>query len=407
MSKRSRLLLIAFAVLGLGASMSALYVHYRLITDPSYASFCDISETVSCQQVFQSAYGSILGVPVAAGGALWSALVLLLAVMGLRHPASDLAGRVAGYVFGLATIGLAAVFYFAYASLFVLGQACPLCMAMYVSVAGIFLVSASAASSLTAIPARLGDDLGRITRSQTATTAAVAWLAAALALVVFFPREQTISAEDAVFAEAPLPPELEAMSPEQIAEWENYLDSQTPVEELAPSGGTDTRVRLVKFNDYQCPACRQTWLLYRGIIAKYEAEYPDAFVYESRDFPLEAECGAGGGHGMACEAAAAVRMAREKDKHREMEAWLFANQSFEMTRDDVKRGLQQVAQITDFDERYPELIDDVRADAQLGQRIGVDSTPTFYINGIRIGNLRPAYFDATIRYALKKAGVTS
>ena len=129
-------------------------------------------------------------------------------------------------------------------------------------------------------------------------------------------------------------------------------------------------MRVVKFNDYQCPACRQTWLLYHGIIAKYEAAYPGAFVYESRDFPLEGECGAGGSHGMACEAAAAVRMARAKNKHRDSKRGSSTNQSFEMTRDDVKRGLREVAQITDFDEQYPKVIDDVRADAQLGQKLG-------------------------------------
>jgi protein-disulfide isomerase len=78
-----------------------------------------------------------------------------------------------------------------------------------------------------------------------------------------------------------------------------------------------------------------------------------------------------------------------------------------MTRDDVKRGLREVAQVTNFDEQYPNVIGDVRADAQLGQKLGVQSTPTFYINGIQLGTLRPTYFDATIRHALKKAGVTS
>src|SRR5918995_551492 len=96
MLRRHRLALIVLALLGLGASLTALVVHYRLITDPSYSSFCDISETVSCQQVFQSSYGSVAGVPVAAGGAMWSALILLLAVWGLRQPDSDLPGRVAG-----------------------------------------------------------------------------------------------------------------------------------------------------------------------------------------------------------------------------------------------------------------------------------------------------------------------
>jgi uncharacterized membrane protein len=404
--QRSRIALIALAILGLGASTYALYVHYRM-SDPSYIPGCEISDTVGCQQVLQSAYGSVLGVPVAAGGAIWAAAVLLLAFWGMRQPRSDQAGRVAGYIFGLATIGLAAVFYFAYASFFVLGQACPVCMTMYASVAGIFLVSASAATSLTAIPARLGEDLSGLTRSQTATTLAVAWLAASIALLVLF-RPQTVTAlgEPAAAAtQAPAEPVMETLSPEQIAEWDKYLDTQTPVAELLPSG--QIKVRVVKFNDYQCPACRQTWMLYQGIIARYEAEYPGVFVYESRDFPLEGECGAGGSHGMACEAAAAVRMARASNKHRDLEAWLFNNQSFDMTRDDVKRGLREVAQVTNFDEQYPNVIGDVRADAQLGQKLGVQSTPTFYINGIQLGTLRPTYFDATIRHALKKAGVTS
>jgi protein-disulfide isomerase len=145
--------------------------------------------------------------------------------------------------------------------------------------------------------------------------------------------------------------------------------------------------------------------LYRGIIAKYESQHPGVFVYDSLDYPLEPECGLASNHTMACEAAAAVRMAKEKNRHRELEAWLFNNQSWEMTRDDVKRGLQEVAQITDFDERYTGYLDGIRADVRLGQKLGVNSTPTFYINGIRVGSLRPAYFDATIRYMLKKAGV--
>jgi protein-disulfide isomerase len=110
---------------------------------------------------------------------------------------------------------------------------------------------------------------------------------------------------------------------------------------------------------------------------------------------------------MACEAAAAVRMASAKGKHREMEAWLFTNQSYEMTRDQLKTALNQIAQVSDFDEQYPKMLEPIRADVQQAMRLGVTGTPTFYINGIKIGSLRPAYFDATIRHALKKTGVTS
>ena len=67
MTARSRNILLALAALGLAASTYGVYVHYRLLTDPTYSSLCDISAAFSCQQVFQSQYGTVLGLPVAAG----------------------------------------------------------------------------------------------------------------------------------------------------------------------------------------------------------------------------------------------------------------------------------------------------------------------------------------------------
>src|SRR6187431_672259 len=112
MSKFGRPAILVLAALALAASVASLYVHYQLVANPTYESFCDVNETVSCKAVFESEYGSIAGVPVAAGGVVWSALVLLLAGYGMRNPRSETAGRVAGYVFLLSVIGLASVFYF-------------------------------------------------------------------------------------------------------------------------------------------------------------------------------------------------------------------------------------------------------------------------------------------------------
>src|SRR5688500_16202599 len=404
MKAHARSLIIALAAVALAASLAALYVHYRTIQDPAYSSFCDVNETGSCQALYQSEYGSVAGVPVAAGGAIWAGLVLILAFCGMRQRNSELAGRIAGYIFVLATIGLAAVFYFAYASFFVLGQACPLCIAVYISAIGIFIVSAAAAPSLGDLPRRFTGDITGVTRSQTATTLAVAWLAASILLVALFPREQPISAQP--LAESAIPaPVLETLTPEQQAEWRSWLDKQTPVAELLPKD--DTKFLLLKFNDYQCPACRQTWLLYREVIANLEKEFPGTFVYETRDLPLEPECGLQMNHAMACEAAAAVRMARAKGKHREMETWLFTNQSFDMTRDQVKTALNQIAQVDDFDAQYPKMLVPIRADVQQAIRLGVTGTPTFYLNGIKVTSLRPSFLDAAVRHFVKKSGVTS
>jgi uncharacterized membrane protein len=397
MKTHARTLIVGFATLGLVASLASMYVHYQILADPSYVSFCDVNETVSCEAVMTSQYGQVFGVPVAVGGALWSALVLMLGVLGMKPGRSEKASRVAGYVFVLSTIGLAGVLYLGYASFFILRQMCPLCLTMYVAVVGLFAVSGAAASGLTAIPGRLGDDLRSAAANPLVATLAVAWVVAALSLVAFFPRE----ADVADVASAPVAPPTELLGADEVAQFAAWMDAQPRVDLGVPSDGA--QVVVVKFNDYQCPACRQAHIAYKGIQQKYAESHPGQVAFISLDYPLEAECNQGGIHASACEAAVAVRLARAKDRGPEMEEWLFANQDT-LTRDRVKEGLNEVAQVTDFDARYAEILTAVRADAQLGQKLQISGTPTFFINGIRIGStLRPAYFDAAIAHELQKA----
>ena len=78
MSPLARKLMTAFALLGLGASSAATWVHYHLIVNPDYSSFCDVNATISCKQAYLSRYGSVAGVPVALGGVIFFAWVLLM-----------------------------------------------------------------------------------------------------------------------------------------------------------------------------------------------------------------------------------------------------------------------------------------------------------------------------------------
>src|SRR5436305_9984258 len=114
MSTLSRRLLLAFAAFGLAAATASSVVHYKLLTDPGYTSFCDVNATVSCTQAYLSPYGSFHGVPVALGGVLFFALILLLAGPGARatSPARESAPS---YIFGLSTIGLAVILYLGWA----------------------------------------------------------------------------------------------------------------------------------------------------------------------------------------------------------------------------------------------------------------------------------------------------
>jgi protein-disulfide isomerase len=109
-------------------------------------------------------------------------------------------------------------------------------------------------------------------------------------------------------------------------------------------------------------------------------------------------------HVAACDAAAAVVMARSKGLFEKMQDWLFMHQE-ELSPATVRGAAADVAQISDFDAQYPKAIQEVKTDAALGSALGVNSTPTFFINGKRIpgGGLPPQYFEAAIELELKKA----
>jgi uncharacterized membrane protein/protein-disulfide isomerase len=399
MTKYARPLILALAVLALGASIAALYVHYRIIKDPTYTSFCDINETVSCEAVLESPYATVRGVPVAAGGVIWSTLVLLIALTGLRRDKPDAYAAAAGYIFVLGTVGLSAVLYLGYASFFVIGKMCPLCMTMYVSVIGIFLISGGVSMALSALPARLLRDLRSVATSPTAAVLAILFIVGSVSLVAFFPRaeEQTVTTSGDVYT-----PPTETIEPDQLAEFNKWIDAQPRVSVPVPANGA--QVLIVKFNDYQCPSCRQTYMEYKGILAKYQNDPKVRFV--TMDFPLDSECNTAGIHAAACEAAAAVRMAKAKGKGPEMEEYLFSNQE-KMTPTWVKDAARTVAGITDFDAQYPKVLEQVKADAALGRQLDVQATPTFFINGLKIsGGFRPVFFEAVIEHELKKASAS-
>jgi uncharacterized membrane protein len=400
----ARPLILALAAVALAASVSSLYVHYQMLQDPLYSSFCDISETVSCETVYASEYGTVFGVPVAAGGAIWSALVLMLGLAGLKGRKSGQTQVVLGYVFLLSLVGLAAVLYYAYASFVVLGVTCPLCAAVYVSVVGTFAVSAlSSPAPVGTVLGRLGQDIGAVMRDGVGQTLAIAFVAASIALVVLFPRDPlgvtTVPASVAGGAAAPVL--TETLTDAQRDQFHLWIEAQTRVDIPAPPGAEGATVVIQKFNDYICPACRQTYIEYLPVVAKWTASHPDLVKFVYRDFPLELECGPGNaGHFSACEAAVAVRLAREVGLEAEMEAWFFENQAT-MTPDRVQEGLEQIAGVTDFEARYEDVLALVREDVALGVNLSVQSTPTFFVNGIRIeGGLRPAYLDALIEAEL-------
>jgi len=392
MTRRSRAWLLVFCLLGLAASTAAAYVHYHVLRDPTYTSACDINAAVSCTQVYMSRFGTFAGVPVAIFGVIWFVAALLL-IAGAQSGPAAARDNAAGYLFVLSTIGLAIVLYLGYASFVVLKTVCILCLTTYAAVIALFLISGAATTyPMTTLPRRAAQDVRRWSGSPLAIAVTIVFLGAAASAVAFFPREGP-----------PPAPAAEPLTAAQQSEIERFMATAPRVPLIIPADGA--KVLIVKFNDYQCPACAQSYLAYKSILAKYDAEHPGAVRVVMKDFPWNPACNPNITllHQAACEAAVAVRLAKTHNRGEAMEDWLYTHQQ-SLTPAVAKQAARDIGQVTDFDAKYASVVELVKGDAALGKQLGVKTTPTFFINGVKFDSaIQPQYFDQAIAYELRRA----
>jgi uncharacterized membrane protein/protein-disulfide isomerase len=407
MSKSAAGLALACAVVGLAASISAAYVHYHLLFDPTYTSFCDVNATFSCSQVYMSRFSTFHGIPVAIFGAIWFAGAALLSLSGLVGE-DNTRESAPGYLFAASTAALAVVIYFEYVSFVVLKAYCLLCLTMAAAVVGLFFVSGSTTPfPMTTLPRRALRDIRALIASPVAIVALLIFLGGAATALAWFPREGSSSAASSPAetakaggaAEAPPAP-----SQAQASEFERYWEARERVPLAIPSEGA--KVLIVKFNDFQCPPCRNSHMMYKPVLEKFMADRPGQVRYILRDYPLDAECNnnvANTIHPSACEAAVAVRLARTHNREEQMIEWIFSNQPM-LTPELVKQGARDIGQVTDFDAKYASTLESVKSDIALGKSLGVMATPTFFINGKKVDGALPVqYFQQAIEYELKNA----
>ena len=239
----------------------------------------------------------------------------------------------------------------------------------------------------------LGVAIGSMGRGVAFTSAAAVYAAAVAALTLSVP--QVHAAVTAGRVQAP------QLTEQQKAEFIKSYEALPKVSVPLDAGAA--KVLIVKFNDYQCPPCRQSFYDYKPVFAKYAKSGQVKFVL--KHFPLERECNAAVAsdlHVASCEAAAAVVMAQMKGTSDKLEEWFFANQP-SLTPDMVKQAAASMGGIKDFDAQYARALTLVRTDAGLGALLGAKSTPTFIINGRLIAGAMPAFmFEMAIEHELKR-----
>lgn len=144
-------------------------------------------------------------------------------------------------------------------------------------------------------------------------------------------------------------------------------------------GNTNSKVTLLEYGDYQCPACGT----YYPVVEEIYDEYKDKIKFQFRNLPLNQI------HPNAFAAARAAEAADKQGKFWEMYDMLYQNQSSWTDSDSVKSIFEQYAGTLGLD------MDKFRTDAassDVNNLINADiaafnqtkqtkQTPTFFING--------------------------
>jgi protein-disulfide isomerase len=148
------------------------------------------------------------------------------------------------------------------------------------------------------------------------------------------------------------------------------------------TGNENAPVTIVEFSDFQCPACRSATATLDGVLEKHEGEIK--FIY--RHFPLTSI------HKNAMAASIASEAAGEQGKFWEYSKALFEKQdAWEKLGNpqDLFINLAREVGVTDLDKFKNEIGKQARrdlilADMSLGNQLGVDATPTFFVNGDKV-----------------------
>ena len=147
-------------------------------------------------------------------------------------------------------------------------------------------------------------------------------------------------------------------------------------------GPADAPITIIEFSDFQCPYC-QRW--HNEVWKKLAVEYPTQIRLVYRDFPLYSI------HPDAASAANAAECSNEQNKYWEFHNLLlsgsegFGEGAYQSYASSLKMDMTSFQQCLD-ENRYEA---EITADFDYASSIGIQSTPTFFVNGVALIGAQP------------------
>ena len=365
---------LIISVVGMASSVYSIAHHMELRRNGHTEAACNINSAINCDLVAASKYSEVFGIPLGVWGLGYflAAAVLVITILVGHKSAKEHEPA----WFALSIIGILSSVILAGLSLGVLGVVCIVCVIIY----GLTLTQGFVSWRLWR--QRKGTvDWGLKTLAGGLSTAAIL---VALAVLGFNMLKPT----------ATLPPELQDLPGKR--DMTQTLPQFTPnavdipINKTAYSGmgedfrkgPDDAKIVIIEFADYMCPACGQT----APVLEELHKQLGDRALFVFKNYPLSNQCNSAvqsDMHPFSCDIAKIARCAGSIGKFWDYHLMAFEHQSKaskETAKDWGRRvGLsdQQMGECL----ASQDITAKIRDDVDVGNKVGVNSTPTIYING--------------------------
>jgi len=368
-------LVLVLAAAGLGVSLTIERIHHRLTVETGYTSFCNVSSRVNCDAVLTSPYADLLGISLGRWALLFYGGVIVLSAVFLVSADRQRRALLAKLLFVAQVWGLLLAAYLAAVAVVALHTVCLMCGALYVVSLGLlpaawWLLVATHGPGAGWL-AVLRDGLVR------AGMAAAIVGVAGVGLVQAGGGSPMAHGRDAAAVCAADP---------QFCRW----FTAQPRLDMSGGGGhsrgpDDAAITVVEFSDFECGHCRG----FRDALDAVAAHGAGDVRVVFRHFPLDESCNPAvqsSLHPDACLAAVATECAAEQDQF-----WAYHDLLFEHQQELGRPFLLAYAERLGLDlPRFTACLGSdaprarVEADIRAGRALGVESTPTVFLNGRRI-----------------------
>ena len=385
---------IVIAALGLLLSVYTMIHHLELKATGATDAFCNINSTFNCDDIARSKYSELFGIPLGIYGAgYFLSLAVLLITSRIKSQYRNDALHT--YRF-LVYSGVGVTLVLAGLSFFALGKGCLNCI-------GVYILCMAQAGAVIAFKDRLPNvDNAMKSLSNGLTFALIPMALAVGSFTLLKPSSPNFHADvpqTGAVPARPAPADQVIFGATQVIEL-----NRSPFSGLGEDyreGPDDAKVVIVEFADFQCPACKHAY----SMLKQLKLDFGDRIQVVFKNYPLDQKCNKAITHKMhefACDAAMLSRCVGKKGNYFAIHHLLLDRQE-QLSTENAKAWAKEMG-LSDAEVQEclvsADVMAKIRDDIAQGDKVGVEGTPTLFLNGRKI---QGASNDDGVRRAIEHA----